>query len=301
MIDMLEHYEPERKIARLEAEIDRLRAQTAELRGAMQAADERLLSSGKRVGFVFGCDTPDAMADEIARLRAENAELRVELHSVLNDWNALVAASGSPTNGGAVGYVKALRVDAERHRALSKVVEAFGGNMADVIASLEEAETLRAENAELRGAMQAADERLLKAGQRVGLIFGCDTPAALADEIARLRAENAKLRADAARLDVDLDAAATTIQEILEAAIDQLRDDAERYRWLVQWMHQHGLLREHFCQPSAFEKVANWWVLKEPAMIKGDSCVGYGDTSEKAINAAMRNHSEPVQIKPPEE
>jgi hypothetical protein len=55
-------------------------------------------------------------ADEIVRLRADNAELRQELQTVLDDWNALVAASGSPTNGGAVGYVKAMRADAQRYR-----------------------------------------------------------------------------------------------------------------------------------------------------------------------------------------
>ena len=51
------------------------------------------------------------------------AELRAELQSVLDDWNALVKASGSPTNGGAIGHVKALRAecdalqaDAERYR-----------------------------------------------------------------------------------------------------------------------------------------------------------------------------------------
>ena len=48
--------------------------------------------------------------------RAENAEaqltaLREELASVLTDWNALVKASGSPTNGGAVGHVVALKTE----------------------------------------------------------------------------------------------------------------------------------------------------------------------------------------------
>ncbi len=153
------------------------------------------------------------------------------------------------------------------------------------IARLEaEIDRLRAETAELRGAMQAADERMLKAGERVGLIFGCDTPAAMADEISRLRS--------------DLAAAKQVISNIVESEVEPNRADAERYRWLIRWLQQHGLLIRQFCQPSAFEKVANWWVLKEPALIKGDSRVGYGDTQEKTINAAMRNHSEPVQNDP---
>lgn len=42
------------------------------LRGAMQASDERLLNASKRVDMIpQGCDTPDAMADEILELRAE--------------------------------------------------------------------------------------------------------------------------------------------------------------------------------------------------------------------------------------
>ncbi len=40
----------------------------------------------------------------------------------------------------------------------------------------------------LRGAMAADDKRLREAGQRVGIIQGCDTPDAMADEIERLRA-----------------------------------------------------------------------------------------------------------------
>jgi hypothetical protein len=71
----------------------------------------------------------------------------------------------------------------------------------------------------------------------------------------------------------------------------ELRADAERYSWIVQWLHRSGLLMEHFCQPSASEKVANWWVLKEPAMIKGDSCIGYSITPDGAIDAAMRKEA----------
>jgi len=44
--------------------------------------------------------------------------LRQELAAVLSDWNSLVCASGSSTNGGAVGHVAALRREAERYRWL---------------------------------------------------------------------------------------------------------------------------------------------------------------------------------------
>lgn len=82
----------------------------------------------------------DEAADELARLRAEN---------------------------------EALRADAERHRALSKVIEAFGGNMADVIASLEEAESLRADAERYRWLLQHA---LYEVGSHGDLMidYSCD-------------------------------------------------------------------------------------------------------------------------------
>ena len=46
--------------------------------------------------------------------------LRQELAAVLSDWNSLVRASGSRTNGGAVGHVAALRRDAERYRWMTE-------------------------------------------------------------------------------------------------------------------------------------------------------------------------------------
>lgn len=53
-----------------------LEAENAKLIGAAKADDERLRINGERVGIQFGCDTSEAMADEIIRLRAENASLR---------------------------------------------------------------------------------------------------------------------------------------------------------------------------------------------------------------------------------
>ena len=51
-----------------------------------------------------------------------------------------------------------------------------------------ELEALRVENARLRGAMAASDERLRVHGERVGLFFDCDNPEHMADEILALRA-----------------------------------------------------------------------------------------------------------------
>jgi len=49
------------------------------------------------------------LLDEIERTRAE-------LSAVLGDWNALVAASGSKTNGAAIGHVAEMRAEIERLR-----------------------------------------------------------------------------------------------------------------------------------------------------------------------------------------
>jgi hypothetical protein len=54
----------------------------------------------------------------------------------------------------------------------------------------------------LRGALDAADERLRKAGERVGIYCGCDTPDALADEIERLRTVERRTKAIVGWLEV---------------------------------------------------------------------------------------------------
>ena len=53
------------------------------------------------------------LAIMVGRLSARLQEKEVELASVLTDWNALVKASGSPTNGGAIGYVANLKAERE--------------------------------------------------------------------------------------------------------------------------------------------------------------------------------------------
>jgi len=49
------------------------------LRGAIRADDERLRDAGLRVGIIAGCDTPDAMADEIASLTSQLEEARARI------------------------------------------------------------------------------------------------------------------------------------------------------------------------------------------------------------------------------
>lgn len=61
---------------------------------------------------------------------------------------------------------------------------------------------LQRENAELRGAIKAQEERNSAACERVGLPpFGCDTPDHLVDEIESLRAKLEAAEADTRRLD----------------------------------------------------------------------------------------------------
>jgi hypothetical protein len=60
------------------------------------------------VGLVHRCAVLDS---SVAESNDSLTEARTELQYVLNDWNTLVAASGSRTNGGAVGYVAKMRSD----------------------------------------------------------------------------------------------------------------------------------------------------------------------------------------------
>jgi len=62
------------------------------------------------------------------RAEAERDEAKEELQSVLDDWNTIVRASGSPTNGGAVGYVAALCAERD---ALRECVRAADGLRAE--------------------------------------------------------------------------------------------------------------------------------------------------------------------------
>ena len=77
------------------------------------------------------------LADTIEALRAEVAEVREELQSVLASWNAIVAAIGSPTHGGAVGHARALRERAERAEAERDALRADAERLDSGVIALE--------------------------------------------------------------------------------------------------------------------------------------------------------------------
>lgn len=74
---------------------------------ALELADDAAFGRGD-----MDVQTRLDIAAELRRLHTENELLREELSAVLADWNALVAAIGSRTNGGAVGHARALRAAA---------------------------------------------------------------------------------------------------------------------------------------------------------------------------------------------
>ena len=59
-------------------------------------------------GLAYKCSELDNL---ISTHKKIESELQTELNYVLADWNSLVSASGSRTNGGAVGYVAQMRID----------------------------------------------------------------------------------------------------------------------------------------------------------------------------------------------
>lgn len=59
---------------------------------------------------------------------------------------------------------------------------------------------------------------------------------------------------------------------------EALRRDAERYRWLREWMVRHSILCLEY---------GDRWALRKPHFIS--SSVGCGETEDAAIDAAMEN------------
>lgn len=74
-MDALESYAQScARIAQEQADrADAAEASIKNLKGAMMADDDRLTAAANRVNLYSGCDTPDAMADEILALRARLA------------------------------------------------------------------------------------------------------------------------------------------------------------------------------------------------------------------------------------
>ena len=70
-------------VMRTDAElIDALRACREKLALTIEVDQQRLADAGMRVGLCYGCDTPDAMADEIEALRIELFDALCIVHSV---------------------------------------------------------------------------------------------------------------------------------------------------------------------------------------------------------------------------
>lgn len=64
--------------------------------------------------------------------------------------------------------------------------------------------------------------------------------------------------------------------------------DAERGRFLLEWLKRYGLLQAEFGQMGVGEKPENWWLLHAPWGIdKTRPFFGHGKTPEQAIDAAM--------------
>ena len=69
---------------------------------------------------------------------------------------------------------------------------------------------------------------------------------------------------------------------------EALRRDAERYRWLLNWLVRTGLLTAQRCRIDAPETYGDWYILKKPYVVDGTALVGYGKTEDAAIDDALR-------------
>ena len=70
---------------------------------------------------------------------------------------------------------------------------------------------------------------------------------------------------------------------------EALRRDAERYRRLLKWLIVTGLLSRERCRIDSPASYRDWWILQKPKVIDGSSLIGYGETEDAAIDAAMED------------
>ena len=102
------------------------------------------------------------LISDLAAREAELADVRNELDAVLRDWNALVRAIGSPTNGAAIGYAANLKQRAEaaedRDTVSRDALDYLYGLTPERVAQLRAAErelaSVKAENSKLRSALE---------------------------------------------------------------------------------------------------------------------------------------------------
>lgn len=96
-------------------------------------------------------------------------------------------------------------------------------------------------------------------------------------DIARMFNDHQSLRE---RIAIELVPALKVSQEV--------KRNAERYRWLMSWLQQMNLLKAEFGQMGKGEKPADWWMLNAPYGIdKTRPFFGHGKTADAAIDAAM--------------
>ena len=70
--------------------------------------------------------------------------------------------------------------------------------------------------------------------------------------------------------------------------VGALRRDAERYRWLLNWLVKTGLLSRERCRIDSPASYNDWWILRKPKVIEA-AVEGYGETEDAAIDAAMED------------
>ena len=74
---------------------------------------------------------------------------------------------------------------------------------------------------------------------------------------------------------------------VREPRLRELRRNAERYRWLLNWLVWRGLLSIERCRIDSPASYGDWWILRKPKVIDGSSLIGCGKTEDAAIDAAM--------------
>lgn len=85
-----------------------------------------------------------------------------------------------------------------------------------------------------------------------------------------------------------VDAAAAELRRLV-AENEALRADAERYRWLREYLISHQLLWEMFCTPDRGAQPDYWWVLwPSYAVDRRKAPLGYATTPDAAIDSAIR-------------
>jgi hypothetical protein len=90
------------------------------------------------------------------------------------------------------------------------------------------------------------------------------------------------------------DAILEDYEVVREPRLRELRRDAERYQWLLNWLVKTGLLTWERCRIDSPASFGDWWILRKPKVIDGSALIGYGKTEDAAIDAAVEPATEPA-------